>query len=154
MLKIIIYLCIGFKIQMRPKIQNLGDLAKYRYMSEIKKGYGVIVIDCESDEEGRHCHRCRHDYPNLRTAVIAAQGIIRTLGAMHGMGVENQRDRIMAYHQKGDKEGLGAYIAEIYDNEGTRIEDIWGQTQERAILRQESREKSNYSNKRPGGGVS
>lgn len=140
---------------MRPKIQNLGDLAKYRFMNEIKKGYKVIVIDCESDEEGRSIIvDAGYDYPDLRTAVIAAQGIMRTLGAMYGMGVENQRDRIMAYHQKGDKEGLGAYIAEIYDNEGTRIEDIWGQTQERAILRQESREKSNYSNKRSGGGVS
>ena len=64
------------------------------------------------------------DYSTAEAAKVAGWTIIKAFALIHGLGYENQGDQYMAYIKEGEKAGWGVLTLEIYDNEGTRYEDL------------------------------
>lgn len=90
-----------------------------------KKSYRIRINDYYTNPEKCNEVNLGIEYPTLEMATEAGWSIMAAFAAIHGLGVENQGDQYMAYYPDGhEQEGCGAATLEIYDNEGTRCEDL------------------------------
>lgn len=90
-----------------------------------KKSYRIRINDYYTDPEKCNEINLEIEYPTLEMAADAGWSIIEAFAAIHGLDYENQRDQYMAYYPAGhEQEGCGALTLEVYDNEGTRYEDL------------------------------
>lgn len=91
----------------------------------MKKSYRITIHDFHTDPENCNTINLELEYPTLEMATEAGWSITEAFAAIHGLGCENQGDQYMAFYPEGhESAGEGAMVLEIYDNEGTRCEDL------------------------------
>lgn len=112
------------KREIRQELQTLYRISVEKEDLTMKKSYRITIHDYYTNPEKCNTVNLEIEYPTLEMATEAGWSIIEAFAAIHGLGVENQGDQYMAYITEGEKEGWGVVTLEIYDNEGTRCENL------------------------------
>lgn len=90
-----------------------------------KRSYRITIRDYYTDPDKCNTVNLEIEYPTLEMATEAGWSIVEAFAAIHGLGCENQGDQYICYYPDGHANaGEGVMVLEIYDNEGTRYEDL------------------------------